>query len=308
LELPPLSPYAIKYAGYGIERGKLSVDVNYTIKPDGQLTASNKLVLNQLSFGDKVDGAPNSLPVKLAVALLADRNGVIDLNLPISGSLNDPQFSIGPVIWKVLTNLVVKAITSPFSLLANAFGGGDELSAVVFPAGVATLTSEAKQGLDKVAKALTERTALKMTVVGTASLEVERDALKKDRLAELLLTEKRRRAVVAGQDGAKVSALDPTEIPDLVTEVYKRAAIKKPRNVVGMAKDLPIAEMEALLLSNMSVDEDSMRALALARGVVVRDYLVERNLPIDRLFVGAAKTVPSSADWQPRADLTLTGQ
>lgn len=308
LELPPLSPYAIKYAGYGIERGKLSVDVNYTIKPDGQLTASNKLVLNQLSFGDKVDGAPNSLPVKLAVALLADRNGVIDLNLPISGSLNDPQFSIGPVIWKVLTNLVVKAITSPFSLLANAFGGGDELSAVVFSAGVATLTNEARQGLDKVAKALTERTALKMTVVGTASLEVEREALKKDRLAALLLTEKRRRAVVARQDGARVSALDSTEIPDLVAEVYKRADIKKPRNVVGMAKDLPTAEMEALLLSNISVDEDSMRALALARAVVVRDYLVERNLPTDRLFVGAAKTVPASADWQPRADLTLNGQ
>jgi hypothetical protein len=233
---------------------------------------------------------------------------VIDLNLPISGSLNDPQFSIGPVIWKVLTNLVVKAITSPFSLLANAFGGGDELSAVVFPAGVATLTNEARQGLDKVAKALTERTALKMTVVGTASLEVEREALKKDRLAALLLTEKRRRAVVAGQDGAKVSALDSIEIPDLVAEVYKRADIKKPRNVVGMAKDLPTAEMEALLLSNISVDEDSMRALALARAVVVRDYLVERNLPTDRLFVGAAKTVPASADWQPRADLTLNGQ
>ncbi|MES2424858.1 MAG: DUF748 domain-containing protein, partial [Pseudomonadota bacterium] len=82
LELPPLSPYAIKYAGYGIERGKLSLDVNYTVLPDGQLTAGNKFVLNQLSFGEKVEGAPNSLPVKLAVALLADRNGVIDINLP----------------------------------------------------------------------------------------------------------------------------------------------------------------------------------------------------------------------------------
>jgi hypothetical protein len=308
LELPPLSPYAIKYAGYGIERGKLSVDVNYTIKPDGQLTASNKLVLNQLSFGEKVEGAPNSLPVKLAVALLADRNGVIDLNLPISGSLNDPQFSIGPVIWKVLTNLVVKALTSPFSLLANAFGGGDELSAVVFPAGVATLTSEAKQGLDKVAKALTERTALKMTVVGTASLEAERDALKKDRLTALLLTEKRRRTVVAGQDATTVVAVSPTEAADLLKEVYKRADMTKPRNVVGMAKDLPTADMQALLLANISVNEDSMRALALARGVVVRDYLAARNLPTDRLFVGAAKIVAPSADWQPRADLTLNSQ
>lgn len=277
LELPPLSPYAIKYAGYGIERGKMSVDVNYTIKPDGQLTASNKLVLNQLSFGDKVEGAPNSLPVKLAVALLADRHGVIDLNLPISGSLNDPQFSIGPVIWKALTNLIAKAITSPFSLLANAFGGGEELSAVVFPAGLATLTSDAKQSLDKVAKALTDRTALTMTIVGTASLEAERDALKKDQLNASLLSEKRRRAVVAGQGAATVVAEDP-------------------------------AEMQALLLANISVNEDSMRALALARGVVVRDYLAARNVPTDRLFLGAAKTVAPSADWQPRADLTLNSQ
>ncbi|KAI5935073.1 Autophagy-related protein 2A [Manis javanica] len=89
LELPPLSPYSIKYAGHGIERGKLSMDVNYNIEPDGQLTARNKLVLHQLTFGEAVEGAPASLPVRLAVALLADRNGVIDLTGPVSGSLND---------------------------------------------------------------------------------------------------------------------------------------------------------------------------------------------------------------------------
>jgi hypothetical protein len=147
-----------------------------------------------------------------------------------------------------------------------------------------------------------------MTVVGTASLEAERDALKKDRLTALLLAEKRRRAVVAGNDAAKVEAVDPTETADLLKEVYKRADITKPRNMVGMAKDLPGAEMQALLLANISVNEDSMRALALARGVVVRDYLAQRNLPTDRLFLGAAKTVAPSADWQPRADLTLNSQ
>ena len=89
-----------------------------------QLTASNKIVLNQLAFGEKVEGSTASLPVKLAVALLADRNGVIDLDLPVSGSINDPQFSLGGVIWKVIGNLIVKAVTAPFALLASAFGGG----------------------------------------------------------------------------------------------------------------------------------------------------------------------------------------
>ena len=124
LDLPPLSPYSVKYAGFGIKQGKLSVDVNYVVQPDGRLTATNKVILKQLSFGDKVEGSQASLPAKLAVALLADRNGLIDLDLPISGSLNDPQFSLGPVIIKVIVivNVIVKAVTAPFSLLANALG------------------------------------------------------------------------------------------------------------------------------------------------------------------------------------------
>ena len=132
LELAPLTPYSVKFTGHGIERGKLSMDVSYRVQPDGQLNASNNIVLNQLSFGEKVEGSTASLPVKLAVALLADRNGVIDINLPISGSLNDPQFSLGSVILKVIVNLITKAITAPFTLLASAFGGsgGEELGTV----------------------------------------------------------------------------------------------------------------------------------------------------------------------------------
>jgi uncharacterized protein involved in outer membrane biogenesis len=311
LELPPLSPYAIKYAGYGITRGKLSVDVNYAVQPDGQLTANNNIVLNQLAFGDKVDGAPNSLPVKLAVALLADRNGVIDINLPISGSLNDPQFKLGAVVWKVITNLIVKAITSPFSLLAGAFGGdgGEELSSVAFAPGSSVLSAQAIQGLDKVAKALTDRPALAMTVVGTSSLEVEREAVKAERLKSMLLAEKRRRAVVSGGNAAAVQALDATESAVLLRSVYRRADITKPRNLVGLAKDIPEAEMEALLKANMTVTEDAMRELALQRGVVVKDYLASRQLPAERLFLGAAKEVkPVAGDavWKPSAELSLT--
>jgi hypothetical protein len=109
LELSPLSPYAIKYAGYGIERGKLSVDLAYVVQPDGQLSASNRIVLNQLAFGEKAEGSTANLPVKLAVALLADKNGVIDIDLPVSGSLSDPQFSLAGIVFKLIGNLIVKA-------------------------------------------------------------------------------------------------------------------------------------------------------------------------------------------------------
>ena len=307
LELPPLSPYAIKYAGYCINRGKMSVDVNYVVLPNGQLTAKNKLVLNQLSFGDKVDGAPASLPVKLAVALLADRNGVIDLDLPISGSLNDPQFSLGPVIVKVIINVIAKAITAPFSLLANAFGGGggDELSSVSFAAGSAQLTADAKAGLDKVAKALTERPALKLTVVGTSNLDAEQGGFKRERLVEMVRAEKRRVTVKEGGTPSADITVSPAEYPALLKEVYKRADMPKPRNVVGLTKDLPDAEMEKLLLADIKVSEEAMRELAVQRGVVVKDYLAAANLPADRLFLGATKTAAPDPKWAPRAELNL---
>ena len=302
LELPPLTPYSVKYAGHGIERGKLSVDVNYKVLPNGQLTASNRLVLNQLTFGEPVEGAPNSLPVKLAVALLADRNGVIDLDLPISGSLNDPQFRVGPVIFKIIVNLIGKALTSPFSLLASAFGGGDEMSHVPFAPGSATLTPEAQQNLDKVAKALADRPALKITVTGTASLQDEREGLRRESLQQRVLAEKRR---ANPGDTAPVSA---AEYPVLLKEVYRRADIPKPRNLVGLAKELTVPEMEALLLANQPATEAMAAELATQRGQAIRAYLVAQKLPVERLFVAAPKAGKQAEKWTPRADLSLATQ
>ena len=309
LELPPLSPYAIKYAGYGIERGKMSVDLGYLVKPDGQLTASNKIVLNQLAFGEKVEGAPASLPVKLAVALLADRHGVIDLDLPVSGSINDPQFSLGGVIWKVITNLIVKAVTAPFSLLAAAFeGGSSEASSVAFAPGTAALSAAAKESLDKVAKALAERPQLTMTVTGESRLDVERDAWKQERLKQLVGAEKRRAGIAGGAAADAEISVSEAEYPALLKGVYQRADIVKPKNVVGLAKDLPQAEMEALLLAAITVPDDAMQQLAVRRGVAVRDYLAGRELPTTRLFLGAPKTASGDEKWAPRADLKLAAE
>ena len=313
LELPPLSPYSVRYAGYAIERGKLSVDVGYVVQPDGQLTASNNIVLNQLTFGEKVEGAPASLPVKLAVALLADRNGVIDINLPVSGSLNDPQFKLAPIVFKLILNVVVKAITSPFSLLAGALGGGaDELGMVSFAPGSAVLSADAKTGLDKVVNALMARPALKLTVIGAASLEVERDAYQREQLKAQVLAEKQRAAIVNGSSATLATGVDgvddvtAAEYPALLKAVYRRADFPKPRNLLGLTKDIPPADMEALLLANLPASEAAMHELALQRGVRVRDYLAGQKLPSERLFLGAAKAIPPEAKWSPRAELNLT--
>ena len=276
------------------------------VQPDGQLTASNRIVLNQLVFGEKVEGSTANLPVKLAVALLADQHGVIDLDLPVSGSINDPEFSLGGVIWKVITNLIVKAVTAPFKLLASAFGGGDEeLSRVEFAPGSAALDPAAQASLDKVAKALVDRPALSLTVTGESRLESERDAWKKERLRQLVRAEKRRQAIAGGADASAAVTVSDEEYPALLKEVYRRADIVKPKNVVGLTKDLPPAEMEQLLLANMVVADDAMQQLAVRRGVVVRDYLATKDVAIARLFLGAPKLASEESSWTPRADLKL---
>ncbi|WP_420226777.1 DUF748 domain-containing protein [Pigmentiphaga litoralis] len=156
VDLPGLTPYAAKYAGYPIERGKLSMDVHYLIE-NGKLTASNKLLLDQLTFGDRVDGpSVLNLPVRLAVSLLKNSKGEINLDLPVAGSLDDPQFSIGAVVFRALGNLIVRAVTSPFSLIASAFGGSgaQELSYVEFEPGRTALSSTARSKIDTLIKAL----------------------------------------------------------------------------------------------------------------------------------------------------------
>lgn len=307
LELPPLSPYSAKYAGYGIERGKLSVDVAYRIAPDGQLNASNQIILNQLAFGDRVAGsdAPN-LPVKLAVALLADRNGVIDINLPVSGSLNDPQFRLAPIIFKLIFNLIGKALTAPFSLLASAFGGGgEEMSQITFAPGSAVLGEDSRRRLDAVAKALADRPALQLTVVGHSDLDAERGGYQRARLDALVQAEKRRVLARSGAATNGAVVIAPEEYPVLLKEVYRRADISKPRNLIGMAKDLPVPDMEALLLAAVPVNKDLMRELAVARGVAVKDYLASRELPESRMFLGAPQLAGAGEKWQPQAELKL---
>ncbi|KQM68987.1 DUF748 domain-containing protein [Xylophilus sp. Leaf220] len=317
LELPPLSPYAIKYVGHGIERGKLDVDVAYKVQPDGLLTATNALVLRQLVFGEQQGDAKTSLPVKLATALLADRNGVIDLDLPIQGSLNDPQFSLAPVIGKALVNLVARAITSPFSLLSNALGGNaSEAATVSFAPGSAEIAGAAEASLAKVAQALVERPALRMTVVGMAHRETEADGLRRERLEQLLRIEKRRSLPADARGDTPRPALAevqvaPQERAALLASLYDRTDMPKPRNAIGLARTLPADEMEKLLMEQIDVTDDTVQSLAVRRGTAVRDYLAAHGVATDRLFVGAARRVSDAdarAGWTPHAELDLSAR
>jgi len=310
LELAPLSPYAGKYAGYAIERGKLSMDVHYVVQPDGRLEASNHLVLNQLTFGDRIESPDaTKLPVRLAVALLKDRHGVIDVNLPVSGSLNDPQFSVAGIIVKVVVNLIAKALTAPFSLLFGG-SGGEDLGQVAFRPGTSAMADGAPAVIDKVAKALEERASLQVTVTGAADPVGEAEAIRQALLDRRIAMERRNESLHAGIAASAPGAIPPDERARLVRTIYRDADLPdKPRNVLGFAKDIPVVEMETLLKKHLVVDGEAARELALQRGVTVRDALVAKGLPADRLFLAAPKVRAAgdeTGDWSPRAQLALS--
>ena len=277
IDLPPFTPYSGTYAGYAIASGTLTVEVDYKIV-NRKLTASNRFLVNQFEFGDKVESKrATKLPVKFAVSLLKNREGVIDLDLPIEGSLDDPKFRIGKIVWQVLGNLIAKAATAPFALLGRMFGGkGDDLSAVDFPDGLATLDEPAKRKLGALAKALHDRPALRLEVTGRFSGDEDRQALRSLRLERKIKAQKR--ADLAKKNAA-VSRLDDVVVEAAEREAYLKKAYRnekfpKPRTALGLAKDLPAGEIEKLMLENEVVGDDELRQLALARADAVKDYLV----------------------------------
>jgi len=254
---------------------------------DGKLEAENQLYLDQLTFGDKVD-SPSALklPILLAVALLKDRNGVIDIHLPISGSLDDPKFSIGGIIVKVIVNLITKAITAPFALLASAFGGGgEELGYVEFEPGSTALSEASSRRLDTLAKALLDRPALRLEATGRADPAQDEVALRRQHLDRLM------RAAKAKSSGDLPDSvtIEPAERPRWLEAAYKAADLKtKPRNAIGLAKSLPPEQMEALLLESAPAGEEALRTLANQRGDRVKAYL-STKVPPERVLLTASR-------------------
>src|SRR5882762_4636255 len=188
LDLTIVNPYSGHFAGYKIDKGKLSVDLSYKVD-QRKLNAEQHFVIDQLQLGEAVD-SPDAvhLPLKLAVALLKDRNGVIDLPLPITGSLDDPQFKVGPIIWHALINLLEKAVTAPFAALGRLFGGhGEDMKFIDFTAGSAELDGASKEKLESLTKALQEHTQLQLDVPIAYSQDLDGPVLAKQKLNQKLV-------------------------------------------------------------------------------------------------------------------------
>ncbi|HEX8041969.1 DUF748 domain-containing protein [Candidatus Deferrimicrobium sp.] len=295
MDLSPLSPYSGRYAGYGIQKGKLTLNLKYHIEK-GKLDSENKVFLDQFTFGDAVD-SPNAtkLPVKLAVALLKDRGGEIHLDLPVTGSIHDPKFSIWGVVWKIIGNLLVKAATSPFALLGAIFGGGEQLAYLEFPPGIADVPAGEEGKLGNLAKALYDRPALKLEIEGHVDIEKDREGMRQRIFRRKIAAQKLADLVKTGQPAPALDnvRVETAEYPKYLARAYKVEKFPKPRNIIGMAKNLPVPEMEKLMLTHIQVTDDNLRQLAMERASHVRDRLVASGkVEPGRIFLVEPKTLP----------------
>jgi uncharacterized protein involved in outer membrane biogenesis len=309
IDMPTFSPYSGKYIGYAIEKGKLSVDIHYHVEK-GELTAENNVFLDQLTLGEKVESPDAlSIPVSLALALLKNQRGEIDVHLPISGSINDPEFSVGGLIVKVFINLITKAATAPFAMLGSLFGG-EELSEVDFSPGYADITPEAEKRLEMLSKALTDRPALDLEITGHADPAHDPEALKRMILERTVKAQKLSESVKKGETVASLDdvQLTPEEYAKYLTQVYKDSKFAKPKNVIGFTKSLPVPEMEQLMLANIDAGDSEMRELAELRAEVARDWLIEQGgIPNERIFMLEPKVEPEAGSQKSgsRAEFSL---
>ncbi|WP_449428686.1 DUF748 domain-containing protein [Rhodanobacter umsongensis] len=289
VELTHLTPYSSKYTGYPIIKGRLTMDVHYALD-QGKLNADNHIFLNQLTFGDRVEGKGIShLPVKLAVALLKDPQGNIDVDVPVTGSLSDPHFSFGSLIWHAFVNLIGRAVTSPFRLLASAMGGNhQDLGYVEFAPGSNVLDAQAQERLAQIAKILNEKTSLNLDIIGRVDPQFDENGLRKVMMQEQIAHEMAKDRGGDENDIAALSRLSPDDYDKYLTKAYKHAKFSKPRDLIGLTKSQPPDVMEKLLQANVQVDQDALRHLAERRADAVRQWF-RGKLDDKRVFVSAPK-------------------
>ncbi|MDN7935509.1 DUF748 domain-containing protein [Burkholderia metallica] len=290
IELTNLTPYSAKYAGYPITKGKLNVDLHYALAND-QLKANNHIFIDQLTFGDRVENdTATKLPVKLAISLLKNTRGQIDVNLPVSGSLSNPEFSVGGLIWRAVLNLIAKAVTSPFSLLAHAFGsGGEDLGYVEFAPGSYRLDDAQQKKLDTVVKMLTEKPSIRLDLIGRVDPAKDTSGLGDAYVDRLVRQQKLKDVIGQGESVDPMSVkVEPAEYSKYLTRAYKAADFKKPRNLIGLQKTLPDADMKKALAEHAPADDNALRALAQQRAQAVRQYL-DGKIDSSRVFVVAPK-------------------
>lgn len=282
--LPMLSPYFGRYLGYGVDSGKLNLDLDYKFS-GSHIDAGNSVIMNRLELGEPVasDDAI-SAPVKLGLALLRDRNGVIDINLPVSGDLDSPDFNVGQVVMRTFVNLVAKAATSPFSMLGSiadmAGLSGEDLGRIRFEPGEVTLAEGENAKLEALGTALNDRPALVLNVRGAVAPEADTSGLRRQQLFDQLgITE----AASLSERVARLEQAYSNSDNTASLEAFRA-------DVAGDNGQISEAEWEQALVEKLITDIDlppeALGNLASARGVWLRRQMQENHeVPESQLFL-----------------------
>ncbi|HEX8964110.1 MAG TPA: DUF748 domain-containing protein, partial [Rhodocyclaceae bacterium] len=333
VEMTKLTPYSATFLGRKITSGKLSLDLQYKFDKR-QVQGDNQVIMDRLTLGERVESPEaKNLPLDLAIAILQDSDGRIELGLPVSGSLDDPQFSYGGIIWKAITNVLTKIATAPFRALASLFGGGEKFDSIAFEPGRRTLTPPEREKLVRVAAILNKRPGLSLTVHGVWS-DADRVALQERQLRRAV-AQKAGQRVEADQDPGPQSTQDPkvqSAIEDLYVDRFGRgeltamkdgfrkanpgqlpesaagkvmsritSLIKPPRELgADEVSRLKGADFYAVLFERLRAAEpmpdDKLQALAQARGQYAFDGLKQASAPADRLSLGAPEKIEADAN------------
>lgn len=271
VDLALLTPYSANYAGYAIERGLLTLKLQYAMK-DSRLDGNNDVVIDQLKLGEKIDSEQAvDLPLELALALLTDSNGVISMEVPVSGNVDDPEFDISSVIAGAFMNVITKIVTAPFTLLANLVGSDEDLQRINFAIGSSTLDDNGKARLTTLTEALQQRPALKMVISGRLNLQADRFSLQQSELEQAMLA-----AGLAEEDLRSKSAAWEKDIDQRYQALGESAA----------AETIPMTQKFTAVVQTVALPDNALAELAEARAVAVKTFLInEQGLAADRAVI-----------------------
>ncbi len=272
VDLALLTPYSSTYAGYAIDRGLLNLHLHYVLQ-NNKMRGDNEVLIDQLKLGEKVDSdKAMDIPLKLGLALLTDANGVIDMKVPVTGDMDDPEFDVSSVIFNAFLNIIVKAVTAPFNLLANLIGSEEDLQRLNFASGSAQLNEAAKTKLDQLTAALTQRPALTLVITGRLNIPADREHLQIDLLQQQLVTGGLSTEEIADKGRAWEKA---------IAERYKSLSAS-----TGQAAEPTPHDQYQSVLHSVEVSDARMLELAEQRAIAVKSYLVnEAQLQADRAVV-----------------------
>lgn len=321
IPLPIFNPYSGRFAGYNIAKGSLTTDLQYLIE-DRKLEAKHHIRIDQLEWGEATESKEAvPLPVKLATSLLKDVEGVIDLNVPVNGTLDDPKFRIGPIVWQIIKNILVKAVTAPFRLLGSLFKGAEEAQFVQFAPGEATLDPAAAEQMSALAKGLAQKPEIKLDVPIGVVEELDRPALVDQVVAAEISAATREIKRIKRDDEAPPSldTLEPKERIAVLTTVIEKLTGTAPqiatppqapegtsrKEARAMEQAATLEALEEQARAAVQVDPLALQRLGQARGEAIQSGLLAGGeLPPDRVFLARNDKV-TAQDGKVRFELGI---